>query len=392
MNTDQIIKKLEWLDEERRKDKTTIATLTERIHSLEGSLDISTQQIKGLTTEIARLGAMQSRLDQFDEALLQIRVETKRKDDELEKQFRKSMEESEKVRRVEMRAIDVDLAAVRKQLEPIAELKRGLQARVDSEMRIDRLIAETQQKIDDVNHSTEEYSRSYRLAEESRRQESKRLTDVQGEITALRKRVDEQRAQLELHGNNQRKTDARLSELASVENERKEAQAAFMEQQSLMQVERDRSWKEWIARLEVIERQSSEVEAQMQAMESTHQLVKRSQETLGSLAERVERRINEITEIQRLGEERFRQEWVTFKGDDQKRWTNYTLSQEEQRSEIVRQAEKLAQRVTELEDQLQEDQDILRQMNEQTEKRLQSLLAMAHEWVNAYERVLGQLR
>ena len=31
-----------------------------------------------------------------------------------------------------------------------------------------------------------------------------------------------------------------------------------------------------------------------------------------------------------LTEERFRQEWVNFKADDQKRWTNYTLAQEEQ--------------------------------------------------------------
>lgn len=392
MNTDQIIKKLDWLDEERRKDKSTIATLTERIQGLEGNLDFSNQQIKGLTAEISRLTTLQSRIDQYDEALLQVRMETKRKDDELEKQFRKSMEESEKVRRVELRAIDVDIAELRKQLDPIPEIKRSIQARIDSEMRVDRVIAETQQKIDEVGRSSEEFNRTYRLIEESRRQDSKRLTDVQGEITALRKRVDEHRAQLELQGNNQRKTDGRISELVSVENERKEAQAAFIEQQTMLQVERDRSWKEWIGRLEAIERQASEVEAQVQAMESTHQLVKRSQETLGSLTERVERRINEITEIQRLGEERFRQEWVTFKGDDQKRWTNYTLSQEEQRSELVRQAEKLAQRVTELEDQIQEDQDILRQINEQTEKRLQSLLAMAHEWVNAYERVLGQLR
>ena len=127
-------------------------------------------------------------------------------------------------------------------------------------------------------------------------------------------------------------------------------------------------------------------------MESTHQIVKRSQESLGNLAERVERRINEITEIQRLGEERFRQEWVTFKADDQKRWTNYTLSQDEQRSEVLRQNEKIGGRVTELEDLIQENQDLLRQVNEQTEKRLQSLLALVHEWVTAYERAIGQLK
>ena len=99
-----------------------------------------------------------------------------------------------------------------------------------------------------------------------------------------------------------------------------------------------------------------------------------------------------MAEIQRLSEERFRQEWVTFKADDQKRWTNYTLTQEEQRGEVSRQNEKLNDRVTQLEDSLQEIQDLLRQMNEQTEKRLQSLLAVAHDWVSAYERSTGRSR
>ncbi|HSF81728.1 MAG TPA: hypothetical protein VLA49_10865, partial [Anaerolineales bacterium] len=106
----------------------------------------------------------------------------------------------------------------------------------------------------------------------------------------------------------------------------------------------------------------------------------------------VERRLNEITEIQRLAEERFRQEWVTFKADDQKRWTNYTLTQEEQRGEANRQYEKLADRISNMEDLVQEFSDLIGQMNEQTEKRMQSLLAMTHEWVSAYERTIGRMR
>ena len=118
------------------------------------------------------------------------------------------------------------------------------------------------------------------------------------------------------------------------------------------------------------------MDSSLQTLDATHRSVKRSQQAVDELAQKVERRINEITEIQRLSEERFRQEWVTFRADDQKRWTNYTLTIEEQRSEAIRQNEKLAEKVILLEDTLQEIQDLLQQANEQTEKRLQSLLAM----------------
>jgi hypothetical protein len=68
--------------------------------------------------------------------------------------------------------------------------------------------------------------------------------------------------------------------------------------------------------------------------------VKRSQDSFDEITQKFERRINEITEMSRINEDRFRQEWGGFKNDDQKRWTNYSLSQEEQFREIQRQLEK----------------------------------------------------
>jgi predicted nucleic acid-binding Zn-ribbon protein len=151
-------------------------------------------------------------------------------------------------------------------------------------------------------------------------------------------------------------------------------------------------WKEWQNRFQLIESQTSDVETALQNLDATNRAVKRSQQTVEEVSQKVERRINEITEIQRLAEERFRQEWATFKADDQKRWTNYTLTLEEQRNEVARQHEKLAEKVTHIEDTIQEVQDILQQMNEQSEKQLQSLLAMTHEWVTSFERSIGRAR
>jgi chromosome segregation ATPase len=218
------------------------------------------------------------------------------------------------------------------------------------------------------------------------------LVDLQGEVTALRKRMDDQRGQFEVASNSLRKLETRLNELTTVESERRDEMTAFLDKQALSQVERERTWKEWQVRFEAIEKQAIAVEAQLQTLEASQREAKRDQTFLEELAGRVERRISEITEIQRLSEDRFRQEWATFKADDQKRWTNYTLTQEEQRGEGLRQFEKLAEQTSHQEDELQEIKDLLEQMNEQSEKRLQTLLAMAHEWVSSYEKTLGRAR
>lgn len=392
MELEQIYKQVEWLDDERRKDKTTIGSLEERLTALEGNLIPLPNQIKDLGSEITRLTALLARMDQFDETLLQQRIETKQRIEEIERDYKKRLEESERLRRVEMRALDTSLVELRKELEALPELRRGLKARVDEESRLAKMIDEVRGRIENIRRSEEEYTRSFRLLDDGRRQDSKRLADLQGEMAAIRKRVDEQRGQQELITSAMRKLETRLGEMASVEAERREAQAKFLEAQALRQVERDRIWKEWAARFEEIENETADIETNIQALDATHRAVKHSQEVVEELSQKVERRITEVTEIQRLAEERFRQEWVTFKADDQKRWTNYTLTLEEQRNETARQFERLIERVTQLEDNAQEVQDLIVQIREQSEKRLQSLLAIAHEWVASHERSQGRSR
>lgn len=258
--------------------------------------------------------------------------------------------------------------------------------------QVRRMVEELRAKVESVRTEEQEYTRTFRLLEDGRRQDAKRIVDLQGEVTALRKRLDDQRGQSELLSNGQRKVEARLTELATVETERRDTMSNFLDKQALTQVERERTWKEWQTRFEIIEKQALDIESQLLALDATNREVKRSQTAVDDLTQKVERRINEITEIQRLSEDRFRQEWVTFKADDQKRWTNFTLTQEELRGEITRHFDKLSERSTQMEDELQEVKDLLQQANEQAEKRLQALLAMTHEWVTTYERTVGRGR
>jgi DNA repair exonuclease SbcCD ATPase subunit len=391
MDSEQVLKKLDWLDDERREDKTKLSSLEERLAALEGNIPPIRKDLKELDSGITRLSALVSRLDQFDEAVLQNRIEAKVAVEDLEKQVVKREDDREKVRRTELRSIEESIVDLRNEVSKIADLQRGIQAGAEEDIRLGRSIDEVKARLESVRRSDEEYIRSNRILEDGRRQDAKKITDLQGEVTALRKHVDDHRGRMELTSNALRKIETRFNELAVVEEERREAQEKFIETQTMAQVERDRTWKDWQNRFETIEQQTSDIETNLQTLDSTHRDVKRAQASLEELSKLVERRIGEMAEIQRLTEERFRQEWVTFKADDQKRWTNYTLTQEEQRSEVGRQQEKLVERVTQIEDMIQELQDILEQVNEQTEKRLGSLLAVVNDWVTTFERTVGRM-
>jgi chromosome segregation ATPase len=389
MDINQIQKRIQWVEEDRRKEKDAITLLESKLVTLEGNLAASQQQNKNLSSELTRLSAIITRMDQYDQSLVKARLESKQAIDELDKTVKLRIEESEKVLGVKIKSIDGTFAEIYNQLEMIPKLDKNIQARIDGEIAMRRALDELRGKIEANRIEEEEYIRTIRLLEDGRKQDAKRIVDLQGEVNALRKRMDEQRGKNDVMDTNLHKVDTRLNELITVEGERRDAITNFLNKQAVIDVERDRTWKEWQSRFNTIEKQAVDIEGQLVNLDATHREVKRIQGNLEELIQRVERRISEITEIQRLSEDRFRQDWVAYKADDQKRWTNYTLTQEEQRNEVDRQFSKLTDQITVIEDELQEVKDLQQQANELVEKRLQSMLALVHEWVTTYERTMG---
>jgi chromosome segregation ATPase len=386
MEIEQLAQRVQWLDDERRKDKNNIAHLEEQILSFGSKLAASEKQNLEQISEITHLKTLIKRMDKFDESMGVHRAEFKKEFKGLENQVSHRDDEIMSVLRAEIRTYENQLIELRKEMAIVRDLKKEMNARVLEETRLGRLLNEVSKNLDDLRQSEEDQSRIFRLLEDSRRQDSKRSTDIQGELVALRKRSDEHRGRIDISDLTLNKLENRLNELVISEQERSNLQSAFHEKQALLAVDRDTTWNAWQARFTSIEKQSIDVEDQLQNLDTTYITIKRTQDAVDELMQRVERRINEVAEIQRLAEERFRQEWTTFKADDQKRWTNYTLSQDEQRSEIGRRFEQTRERVTYIEDSIQEVQDLLQQVNNLNAKSLQSLLSTLNDWTIGYER------
>jgi len=167
---------------------------------------------------------------------------------------------------------------------------------------------------------------------------------------------------------------------------------AVLEKQNLLQVEKENTWKDWQKRFSELEGLGSDFNSQLSLLEETHRSVKNSQQEFEEINDRFNRRINEITEMQRLGEERLRQEWVTFKAEDQKRWTGYTLSSEENIRDVRKTVDKYEERITAIDDASQTLQDLMHQTTDATEQQLQELMNIFHQWLTAYERIMGHAR
>ena len=385
MEFEQIIKRVDWLDEQQRKNKTTLGELGDQLTALEASVNALTKQLKTVSKEFSDISMAAARLNQFDQIMEKQRADLNRSLEAAEKQAVRREADTSRLYRAELDEIKKKLA----RLDEVAELNKKFKERVHEEQRLNLALQDMQTKVEEVVTQNGNMLLAQKTMEDASRQDAKRLADLQGELAAIRKRADEAREKTILHADNIRSLENRVNELVQTENSRIETQASFLERQAAAQMERDKAWKDWQETYNTFKKQAENMEAQMTALDDSIRAAKRAQDAYNDLNQKLERRIAEVSEMQRLGEDRIRQEWVAFKADEQKRWTGHSLSQEEAMRDLRKDMDKLEQRVTSLDDASQTMQDQLHQTTDTTEKQLQELMNISNEWLTAYERIMG---
>lgn len=390
MEFEQIVNRLEWLDKQQRENKETITKLTERLSSFESNVDVATKQIKAASKQLTEIAPVAKRFEQFEALLAKQRTDISKLLEDNEKERLKSEKESLKRTQAEIDNLNKSVTQLKTTLPAnITEIKKELKERGNEFQRTLNNMNDLKTRLEDSIRSNEDVSHSLSAMNETRKNDLKRISDLQGEITATRKRVDEGKEKSTINADSIRNMENRFAELLASEIERRQAQTNFLDQQAIAQIDRDRAWKDWKEKYDVFQSEAAEIESRVQLLDETLRGAKKAQDTYVELNTKLERRISEVTEMQRLAEDRLRQEWVSFKADDQKRWTGYSLSSEESLRDIRKDVQKVTETITTINDISNNLQDAMHQTTDVTEKQLQEMMNAIHEWITSYQRIMG---
>lgn len=388
MEFEQIVKRLEWLDKNQRETKDTLAKLSERLASFESSVNVVSKQIETLSKQVNVITPATKRVDQFESMVTKQRTDLVKMIEENEKARLKAEKESAKTIQSELSEIHKLLTNL-KTSSDTTDIKKQLKLRSDEIQRALTNISDLKSHVDDGKRSNEDVQRTLKASEETRKNDLKRITDMQGELTAMRKRIDESREKSTMNADTLKNIENRFTDLIASEQERKQSQATFLDQQSIAQIDRERAWKSWQEKFDAFAKEASSVDTQLQKLDEALRSAKKAQDSYLELNTKLERRINEVTEMQRLAEDRVRQEWLAFKADDQKRWTGHSLSSEESFRDIRKEVEKYDSQILALNEISQTLQDQVHQTADVSEKQLQELMNLSHEWMTSYQRIMG---
>jgi chromosome segregation ATPase len=390
MEFEQIIKRLEFLDKQQRENKDILSVLSERLSSFESSVDVVSKQIKPLGKQIAELTPVTKRVDQYETMLSKQRTDIINMIEENDKTHTHAEREISKQFQPELSDLQKKLTQLKTTTTAsIQDMKRELKERTNEIQRMLTNISDFKTHVDLATRSNEDVLHALKAMDETRKNDLKQITDIQGELVALRKRMDENRDKYTMTTDSVRNVENRFKDLIASELERKQAQTAFLEQQVVAQLDRDRAWKDWKEKYAAFQKESAGLDGYIQRLDDALRGAKKAQDTYLELNTKLERRINEVTEMQRLAEDRLRQEWVSFKVDDQKRWMGYSLSNEESFRDIRKDLQKTDERITPLNDVTQVLHDQIHQITDVTEKELQDVMNAVHEWMTSYQRIMG---
>lgn len=329
MDLQQAARMIEWLDEERRRDRGTIALLEERV----------AQQAEIIIQLERRLNGLEGEQSSMRTAFVPVGRDTELAE-QLRREFQQLVEEVESKRLMAEREVerrqDIGRESLARMIRDLGDRTNALEkaieelpaARVERD-RVAAALAAVQQRVEDLAKKFEEPERRITFLEEQRRQDARRISDIQSELPELQKQLDAVRPKLDALEAMVLRNEKRIMEVQTAERDRREEMQQFIDQQTLLLQQRDQQVAELAKSFGAYDEDMRRYIERFEAWSETHRQMKKLIDDFERIAERLGRRINEVAEMQRLSEERFRQEWNDWIADDQKRWKQFTLTNDE---------------------------------------------------------------
>ncbi len=380
METEQIDKRVSWLDEQRRKDAQEVTRLEELLEALNESAGQQSQQLRDLAGEVARIPALEARIRQYDETIAKHRSEILHQLDTQDERRIAREKQLESLRTIDQKKVAEEVQELRDRLKDLDRIDEAFEARKREELRISRAIDGIEKKISQAAAAIDGEQLTVSGIKEAGEKNNQRINELENRGSSMLKRVDELHSLNDSLEDQLRKLATRAEMVEVSEKELRQSQNLWTEQQAAKLAEFERAWIAWEKRFAEFEIQSDDLKERIESYEETHRSLRLLRDELHDVVERLNRRIEEVSEIQRLSEDRFKQDWSTFQADVQKRWSSFRLSSEEQWKEHERKHGSMSEQLSELQGRLKSAELGFEELDRLSKGRISDLVTLVQEW------------
>ena len=348
MDLGQLSQMTSWLDEEHRRDKAELIRLQQKVESQTGELQDQARTIKELE---GRLASMQSQLLQFGQlqkALQQLKDEVVHMLGQAEERHQQETRESERVRAIERDNVSRALNEIRRDLQRLPRLEEEMGLRKAEQGRLGESVLNIQQNVNILSQEVENKVRGLPFLEEGRQQDAKRIARLQQESLEALKRIEQQGSRLQMLEDVGQRHERDMGELKELVAHQRATQREFIEKQLLETERLKREMDEWIENLEVMVKKVDDFAGRIQEFGEAFREDRQVVESVERFQEVIRREQTQVTELQRLAEERQKRQFEQWNEENEKRWRKELLRWDHQWGEQAKRNGQVSEQFTEV--------------------------------------------
>jgi hypothetical protein len=325
MDLTQLSQMVTWLDEEHRRDRDELAKLDQRLQSMAIEKQEQARRIQDLEGRLASTHAQLARFTQIEQALQQLKNEVVVMFDKQTEARLHAERESERARLSDRESLGRSVAEIRKELVRLTRIEEDLVTRRAEDQRLGEMVLALRQSVNAVSKDLDERTRSLPYMVEQRAQDNKRIAQLQAENVDLLKRTDAIANRVPLQDERLQRLEKEIKRVQPLTEQLRQDQQAFLEVQKLADVERTRQMGQWaqdfVTQRELIEKQGLRI----REFDARYEAAGRAIKALEEFQAQIVHGQKQVSELQRLAEERQRKELGEWQGENEQRWKKETL-------------------------------------------------------------------
>ncbi|MFN2138349.1 MAG: hypothetical protein ACK2UK_20505 [Candidatus Promineifilaceae bacterium] len=390
VETAELLKRIEWIDEQRRKSARRLAELEQRLERSEAEVARRDERIEDLESRLAQTSQQLKRITDVDERLNIVQKELIEQLNQNDQRRRQAEQEIDRLRRVEHEALSREIADTRKELPAIGRLQRDMELRVAEEARLAKLIGVIQSSIDPIRNQVAEYERSLLFLEEKEKQDSRNIGDIQTQLLEISKRWDPISARIDVLANTLSKAESSRQDLIEAQLEQREIIKKWSEQIQIGEHERNKQLEQWRY---FLEEHKDTMESYAREWIGYSDQYKQAGQALQQLSEwqkQLEQQQRQVTEMLRIELNRMQSRWDGFVLQDEQKWKSADVDVRQRWDAAARESKQIVERIHELEERLLEiesDKDMLWRV--QT-AQADAMKKMPRVWLEEIEKAKDQ--
>jgi hypothetical protein len=325
MDVGQLTQLATWLDEEHRRDKAELIKLQQQVQRQDGELQDQTQVIRSLEERVASLQAQQMRFTSLETSIEQLKEEVVQMLAQADDRRQQEAREAGRVRAIERDNVSRALNEIRRDLERLPHLAEESKLRKAEQTRIGETLLSVKQELTALSQETENKLRSIPFLEDGRQQDSKRIARLQQESLEALKRLEQLGSRVQTLEDVSQRQERDTGELKQLLSQLRTSQREFIEGQLLETEQIKRELAEWIEVIEVHVKSVEGFGARLQEFSESFREDRKIVENIERFQELIKREQTQVSELQRLAEERQKRQLEQWQEENEKRWRKELL-------------------------------------------------------------------